>query len=189
MVYIGLPGESYAPLTFNPAPAQNVRLPKAAVALRDDMENASMNAVMKGQATEDDSQGYALTNEPKTRKIQLAMREYALRNEGLLCQVLVSSSDAQHRATAAQMLGYPRQSDEQVNALVSASLDADDGVRNDAVRALMVLARAKPDVSTQIPPEPFVRLLRSAMWTDHNKASLLLLALTDSRDPKLLTLS
>jgi hypothetical protein len=34
MVYIGLPGESYQPLTFNPAPAGDIRLPKAAFALR-----------------------------------------------------------------------------------------------------------------------------------------------------------
>src|SRR5205809_333519 len=64
MVYIGLPGESYAALAFNPAPAGRVRLPKAALALRDEMDKAWMNAVMKGHATEDDSEGYALTNEP-----------------------------------------------------------------------------------------------------------------------------
>ena len=47
-------------------------------------------------------------------------------------------------APLAQMLGYARQSDQQVDALVHASLDADDDVRNDAVRALEVLAGAKP---------------------------------------------
>jgi hypothetical protein len=92
-------------------------------------------------------------------------------------QVLASSSDARHRAIAAQMLGYGRQSNDQIDALVGASLDADDNVRNDAVRALWVLAGAKP---------PFIRLLRSAAWSDHNKASLLLEALTESRDPSVL---
>jgi hypothetical protein len=188
MAYIGLPGESYKPLAFNPAPAQDVRLPKAALALCEEMDKAWGNAVMRGHATEDDSEGYALTNERKARRAQLAIREYALRNESLILQVLASSSDAQHRAIAAQMLGYGRQSDEQVDALVRASLDADDGVRNDALRALWALAGAKPDLAKRIPPEPFVRLLRSGAWSDHNKASLLLLALTKSRDPKVLTL-
>jgi hypothetical protein len=188
MVYIGLPGESYQALAFNPAPTQDVRLPRVAVALREEMEKAWMNAVMKGHSTEDDSEGYTLTNDAKARRAQLAIREYALRNEGLILEVLASSSDARHRAIAAQMLGYARQSNEQVDALVQAGFDADDGVRNDAVRALEVLAGAKPDLARRIPAEPFIRLLRSGAWSDHNKASLVLLALTKSRDPKMLAL-
>ena len=187
-VYIGLPGKSYEPLTFDAAPTQKVRLPKAAVALSDAMDKAWTNAIMKGHASEDDSQGYALSDEPKTRKAQLALREYALHNEALIFEVLASSSNAEHRAITALMLGYGRQSGEQVDALVHASLDSDDSVRNAAVRALEVLAGAKPDLAKRIPPEPFVRLLRSGSWLDHNKASLVLVALTNGRDPKLLSL-
>ena len=186
MVYIGLPGESYQALACNPAPAGDIRFPKAAVALRKEMDKALMSAVMKGHATEDDSEGFSLTNDPKARRAELAIREYALRNETLILQVLALSSDARHRAIAAQMLGYGRQSDEQIDALVRASLDADDSVRNDAVRALGVLAGVKPNLAQRIPPEPFVRLLRSGTWSDHNKASLLLLALTKRRDPRVL---
>jgi hypothetical protein len=184
MMYIGLPGESYQALVFNPAPAGDIKFPKEVVVLRQESDKAWMNAVMKGHSAEDDSQGFALTNDPKAKKAQMAIREYALRNEALILQVLASSSDARHRAMAAEMLGYGRQSDEQIDALVRASLDADDGVRNDAVRALAVLAGAKPSLAQRIPPEPFVRLLRSGKWSDHNKASLLLLALTKGRDSK-----
>ena len=77
-------------------------------------------AVMKAHATEDDSEGYALTNDPKARKAELAIRDYALRNETLTLDVLASSSDARHRVIAAQMLGYGRQSAEQIDALVGA---------------------------------------------------------------------
>jgi hypothetical protein len=185
-VYIGLPGESYRALEFNPAPTGTLRFPKAALALREQMDKMWQNAVMKGQAAEDDSQGYALPNEPKARQAALAIREYALQHEALILQVLTSSSNSFHRAVAAQMLGYSRESGEQVDALVHASLDVDYGVRNDAVRALEVLAGAKPDVAKRIPAEPFIRLLRSGTWLDHNKASLVLLALTETRDPKLL---
>jgi len=188
MMYIGLPGESYQALAFNPTPAGDIRFPNAAVALREEMDKAFIDAVMQGHATADDSEGFTLLNDPEARRAALAIREYALRNEALILQVLSSSSDGRHRAIAAQMLGYGRQSDEQIDALVRASLDSDDGVRNDAVRALAVLAGAKPNLAKKIPPETFVRLLRSGAWTDHNKASLLLVALTKSRDPKVLTL-
>ena len=53
------------------------------------------------------------------------------------------------------MAGYGRQSSEQIDALVRASLDPDDNVRNDAVRALAVLAGAKPNLAQKISPEPF----------------------------------
>jgi hypothetical protein len=186
MVYIGLPGESYRALAFNPTPAGTIRFPRDVERLRQRMEDAWMSAVMQGRATEDDSEGYALASDPKARTEQLAMRDYALHNEALVVQVLSSSSDARHRAIAAQLLGYGRQSDEQIDALVRASLDSDDDVRNDAVRALWVLGGAKPKLAERIPLEPFVRLLRSGAWSDHNKASLVLVALTKSRDPRVL---
>jgi len=186
MVYIGLPGASYQELVFRPAPTGAIRFSKDAVKLSDAMEDASMSAVMHGHSSEDDSEGYALTNDPRTRKAQLALRDYALHNEPLILEILSTSSDARHRAVAAQMLGYGRQSDEQIAALVQASLDTDDDVRNNAVRALWVLAGAKPDVARRIPPEPFIRLLRSGAWSDHNKASLLFMGLTKSRDPRVL---
>jgi len=186
MVYIGLPGESYQALALNPAPTGDVRFPKDAVRLRDALEDAWTRAVMSGHATEDDSEGYTLTNDPKARRAELAIRDYALQHEDLVLHVLTSSGDARHRAIAAQMMGYGRQSDQQVDALVHAGLDADDGVRNDAVRALEVLATAKPAAARRIPTEPFLRLMRSGAWSDHNKASLVLVALTASRDPQVL---
>jgi len=105
-------------------------------------------------------------------------RDYALRNEALVFDVLASSSGARHRAIAAQMCGYGRQSNEQIDALVHASLDGDDGVRNDAVRALAVLAGAKPQLAQRIPAATFIRLLRSGSWSDHNKGAALLTVVT-----------
>jgi hypothetical protein len=186
MAYIGLPGESYQPLTWNPAPSGDVRLTTVAVTLQKAVDDSLMTAIMNGQAAEDDSEGYALSKEPAARKAQLAVRDYALQNEPLLLRVLASSSDTEHRATAAAMVGYARQSGEQIDALVRASLDPYEGVRNNAVRALGVLARARPELAQRIPAEPFTRLLRSGTWLDHNKGSLLLDALTRRRDPRVL---
>lgn len=186
LVYIGLPGASYEALGFDPAPTGSARLPKDAVKLGGALDEALANAVTSGHATEDDSAGYTLTDDPKARHLQLAFRDYALQHEDLLKQVLTSSSDADQRALSAQMLGYARQSDVQIDALVKASLDSDGGVRNNAIRALEVLATGKPELATSIPPGPFIRLLRSGAWLDHNKTSLVLVALTATRDEKLL---
>jgi hypothetical protein len=186
IAYIGLPGESYQSLTWNAAPTGDVRLPGAAVTLQKTLDDLLMKAIMHGQAGEDDSEGYALAKDPDARKVQLAIRDYALQNEALLRRVLRSSSDGEHRAAAALLLGYGRQSGEQIDALVRASLDPHEGVRNNAVRALGVMARGKPALAQRIPAAPFIRLLRSGAWLDHNKGSLLLDALTARRDPQLL---
>lgn len=186
IAYIGLPGESYQPLTWNAAPTGDVRLPIAAVTLQKTADDALMKAIMNGQAAEDDSAGYALSNEPTARKAQLATRDYALQNEPLLLQVLTSSSDGEHRAMAASMLGYGKQSNEQIDALVRASLDPHEGVRNNAIRALGVMARGKPALAPRIPSAPYIRLLQSGTWLDHNKGLLLLDALTTRRDPEVL---
>jgi hypothetical protein len=184
--YIGLPGASYQPLEFNSAPTGAVRLPKAAVSLGEKVEKTLESAVMSGHGTEDDSNGYSLADDPKARQAQLAMRDYAVKNDALLLEVVSTSSDAGHRALAAQMLGYGTQSSAQIDALVHASLDPDDDVRDNATRALWVLAGAKPSLAQQIPTDPFIRLLRSGAWSDHNKSSLALMALTEGRDPQVL---
>jgi len=62
-------------------------------------------------------------------------------------------------------------------------------VRNNATRALALIAlygQQHPDLKIVVPYEPFIDLLNSVAWTDRNKASLALMQLTESRDPKLL---
>lgn len=187
MIYVGLQGESYEQLRLDPAPTGSARLPTKAMKLNDQMGDAWQKAMMSGHGEEDDSAGYTLTKDPDARKAELAMRDFALANEPLILNVLASSSDAEHRAAAALMVGYGRQSNQQIDALVKASLDPDDDTRNNAIRALEVLAGAKPQLAARIPVEPYVRLLRSGSWTDHNKVSLLLDALTQRRDARVLS--
>ena len=188
MIYIGLPGESYRPVSYNAAPSGSERLPPEVVRLHGEADEAMQAAILSGNAAEEDSQGYALSHEPKLRAKQLALRDYALAHESEILSVLARSSDARHRAIAADALGYAQRSDRQVNALVNASLDADDGVRNDAVRALAVLAGSDSGRAKTIPPSSFVRLLASGVWTDHNKGAAVLEALSRGRDAKLLRL-
>ena len=145
-----------------------------------------MEAVEKGAGGEDNSQGYALFTDPATRARQLPMLNYARRHESLIRAVLESSSDAGQRAIAAQLMGYVHSSRMQMAALVRASHDPNADVRNNAVRALGVLAGDSSKRAAQIPAAGFIAMLSSGSWTDRNKSSLLLEVLTRSRDPRLL---
>jgi hypothetical protein len=62
--------------------------------------------------------------------------------------------------------------------------------RNNATRALLViatLAERAPVRRLRIPPQPFIDLLNSLVWTDRNKSAGALEQLTASRDPALLS--
>jgi hypothetical protein len=189
LVYIGLPGASYRSFTYNPAPTGTERLPREILKLEDRFGHAMEQAVRKGgdATSEDDSQGYALLKDPAARAIQMKYRAWALEHEKEIYRVLDSSSSAADRRLAAELLGYVHESREQILALVHAGRDPDDDVRNNATRALGVLARSKIPLEIPIPPDTFIEMLNSGTWTDRNKGSLLLMELTESRDAALLT--
>jgi hypothetical protein len=186
IIYIGLRGDSMRQTLYNVVPRGSARLPPAALEVHRDAEKAWMNAMEKGVSGEDDSQGYALSLDPEARTRQLALHAYVARHSAMVGRVLASSRDVKHRQIAAEMLGYADRSREQIRALVRASRDVDDGVRNNAIRALVVLARSSSKVSAMIPGECFVDLLNSGLWTDRNKSAELLSVLTGQRDRRLL---
>jgi hypothetical protein len=186
MVYIGVAGASSVALQPKRAPAGEERLPAAALKLNQDTEDALRKAVVAGHAQHDQSKGYALSVDPELRTMELKVRDFALVNEELLRKVLLSSSDAEHRAIAAEFLGYVNVSERQIADLTDAARDPDEGVRNNAVRALGVIAASSQERANMIRPKPFIALLKSDKWVDRNKGAWLLLNLTQSRDPKLL---
>ena len=187
MFYIGLPGNSIRNVPYRSTPLGRVRLPARIVSLYQETMEASSKAVRNGSSGEDDSKGYALSVEPDLRAKQLATRAYALHHEPLVRRVLASTQDAEQRIAAAHILGYARQSEEQIEALVKATYDADETVRNNAIRALAVLAQSNPRVAARIPAAHFIAMLSSGSWTDRNKAGFLLDELSKRRDPKLLS--
>ena len=186
IIYIGLPGASIKPTKFNPIPKGKSHFPAEAVELYDQTMEAIGAAISRGIGSEDHSQGFALSNEPAARAKQMEVRAYAVEHEKLIRDVLTSSGDARQRGVAAHLLGYARQSQEQISALVYASHDADDTVRNNATRALGVLADSSPKIAARIPPSGFIGMLSSGSWTDRNKAGLVLMSLTRARDANLL---
>lgn len=186
MIYIGVAGTSSVKLQHKPAPTGEDRLPAAALKLSQEADEALNKAALAGRTQEDDSNGYALSADPELRAKELQIREFALANEALLRTVVSSSSNAEHRAIATQFLGYVNVSARQIADLTEAARDPDEGVRNNAVRALGVIASSSQQRASMIRARPFIALLKSDKWVDRNKGTWLLINLTQSRDPKLL---
>src|SRR5262249_12930658 len=150
MIYIGLPGSSSRVVALNHEPTGPARLPAAIMQLNDQLGDAWMKAVSRGNAGEDRSQGFSLLADPDARAIQLKLRSYAPNHERDIMRVLAASADGRHRAAAAMALGYARVSVTQVNALVDACFDVDSSVRNNAARALDVLFEARGGLAKRI---------------------------------------
>ena len=186
IVYVGLGGRNTVRIPVLDAPTGSTCLPTRAINLYDQAMDAVKEAVMKGNAGEDDSRGYSLSNDPGLRARQLAMHNYALAHERTLKRALQGCKTPEHRRAAAEILGYARRSAGQVAALVRATHDGDPDVRNNALRALWVLAMASVEASAEIPGQDFVDMLNSGNWHDRNKAGALLASLTVVRPRPLL---
>ena len=185
-IFIGLGGSNTKVIRFRVVPEGSTCLPADAIGLYKATLTALNSAIQRGKSGEDDSHGYALSEDPRSRAKQMAMREYAIAHKQLLLDTLQGCRSSEARQAAVEILGYGEKSSTQTDALVQATRDPDDGVRNNAIRALWVLATANPDMASEVPAGDFVDMLNSGLWTDRNKAGQLLLALTVRRDPYLL---
>ncbi len=153
--------------------------------------NALAEAVQKGDAGEDDSQGHALFSYPKLRALQARYIAFAAHDLPRLRAVLHKSSEPQQRALAVQIIAYAPNKSEIVKDLAYGMSDPDAGVRNNSMRALGVLAvfaREHTAKRIRIPMQPFVRMLNSIEWTDRNKSSLALDRLTARHDSAILSI-
>jgi hypothetical protein len=184
MLFIGIEEKGFPALHFRPAPKKNVLLPREMVEAGRALDKAIEQGVLSGDAAEDDSQGHSLAHYPPARAIQEQFVKFAARDIKQLRDVLHNSSNAEHRALAADVLAYTKNKQAVVSDLIAASRDPDGGVRNNAIRALGVMARAQAKI--KIPWSPFIELLNSAVWGDRNKSSITLFLLTQQRDPVLL---
>lgn len=187
-IYIGLAGASSRVFARNQEPTAKLQVSAELDALFQRMNEATFAAVRNGNTAEEQpSPGYRLLKDPRAREAILAVRQYALQHGDDLYRVLESSADSKQRAIAADTLGFVSRSPRQIAALVRASRDADDEVRNNATRALFEIAQSGADAASQIPPDSFIDMLWSAVWSDRNKANMLVFALSTSRDPQLLS--
>jgi hypothetical protein len=191
MLYIGIRERESPALIFRTNPNGTIRLPNEIVKAGKDYAEAHQQAVLNGDVAEDRSAGHSLMNNPKARAAQEKFILIANENLNLLRQVLHESADDAHRALAAEIIAYYKDKSVVVSDLVYAMKDANSTVRNNAMRALGLIAAysfAQPEKNNKIPFEPFVDMLNSIEWTDRNKSSLVLAELTEKRDAELLDL-
>ncbi|HEY6247723.1 MAG TPA: hypothetical protein VIX17_27515 [Pyrinomonadaceae bacterium] len=187
IVYVGFPGKNSQRFEYNAMPEGTLHFPPEVLTLYRETMDILMEAV-HAQAKEDRTKGYAISSYPQLRAKQLAARDYAVRNAALIHSVLNHSRDTEQRVVAAHLLGYAVHNNLQIRSLVNASRDPDDGVRNNAVRALGVLAESNQEIARKIPAQDFVDMLNSGLWKDRNKGGFLLSVLTIPRDPRVLRL-
>lgn len=189
MVYVGVAEEGGPRLELRPQPDGAIRLADDVVMTGQRFAEAHRVAILRGIVSEDVSQGHSLMSDSIARRIQRRYIEIAARDLDTLRKVLRTSASADHRALAAEILGYAADKQSVVDDLVYAMRDASVEVRNNATRALALIAllgQKRPASDIRVPYEPFIDLLNSLAWTDRNKASLALMQLTESRDPTLL---
>jgi hypothetical protein len=189
-VYVGVAENPVRRVQTPPVFTGTARLPEDMIRADDEYGTQVREAVSRGQAREDDSQGHALAADyPPLRAVQQIFIDYARDHAALASEVLATSADARHRAVAAVILGYAPDKRAAATALSRGVSDPDEGVRNNATRALGVIAEysvAHPELGIHIDPSPFVDMLNSVVWTDRNKGLMVLAQLTAGREPGLM---
>ena len=189
ILYVGIQETGALRLLFRKPPKSHLALPQGIVKTYRQFENALQEAVLKGDAADDISQGHSLMANPAARALQERFVVYAGQYRQDLHRVLRHSADAEQRAVAAWVIGYTPKKTAAVDDLEYAIRDSDDGVRNNAMRALWAIAsfaKRRPELGIRIPPAPFIGLLNSIVWSDRNKAMAVLDPLTWDRDAQAL---
>lgn len=186
-VYIGLPGTSSRAFKVDAAPQGDTKVSAELAGLSDEMGAKMFDAVRAGHSEQEGAPGYRLPKEPAARAATMAVRDYALHHEAELLNVAATSGDASQRAIAVDTLGFGTRTPAQMAALLRATRDSDENVRNNATRALVEILRGDSGAAAGLPVDNFIDMLRSGTALDRNKGSGLLMQLTASRDPAVLS--
>jgi hypothetical protein len=190
IAYVGIE-ETPAPAPgYHAPPTGDAVLPPEILETAGEIGTVLMASIQGGgDQREDPSQGHALAMNPDVRALQERYLVYVEQYRDVLVEVLHGSADGEQRAIAATVIGYASDKLAVIPELEHAVLDSYGKVRNNAIRALGLMAlyaNEHPDLGLEIQPDPYIDMLNSVLHTDRNKASLILLFLTSSRDPELL---
>lgn len=143
--------------------------------------SALRNAAARGKGAEDLTQGHSLMADPDARAFQTRFLAIARDQLPLLSDVLRNSSDEEHRAAAAYIIGYAPKKADVINDLQLAMQDPAPGARSNAMRALAaigVLATREPAQGIRISPTWFVEMLNSIVLSDRHRAAIALGSIT-----------
>jgi hypothetical protein len=184
ILYIGVEEEPSIGRQYLPEPTGDLVLPLEIQETARQLESAIIAAVRAGDAGEDRSQGHSLMMNADARSLQERYVEYADEYREMLIEVLHES--AIQRDLAATVLAYASDKKAIVPHLEMTVLDSNAEVRNNAMRALGLIAQYAvdhPELEIALDATVFVDMLNSVVFGDRNKASFVLLALTESRAP------
>jgi hypothetical protein len=190
-LFVGIEEGDAPRFDYRPLPRGSAALPNSMTAAYDQHISALETALAKGDKSldEDDSQGHALSSDPVMRAQEEKAIAFDASNLALVRTVLKDSADATQRAVAAWIMGYAPDKRAILGDLIDAARDPDDTVRNNATRAIGVIAEFasdRPELGIRIDPSPFVDMLNSLTWTDRNKATMVLSGLTENRSAEAL---
>lgn len=191
MLYVGVGETDDVQLKFRKAPVARVQLPDEMINSYRNFTHQLDEAVQRGEVHEEDSNGYALNESALVLAEQRKFISYANEQLPIIIRVLTAAGDPEQRAAAAQILAYSANRKKAITYLLYAVTDENEEVRNNASRAISILAgyiRRHPDEKLYISPDPFINMLNSIVWTDRNKAASVLMELTALRDRKMLNL-
>lgn len=187
ILYVGV--DDQAPQPYRSAPAGEIKLDQFILHTYNQYNDHLREAVLAGQATENDEQGHVLLDYPPLKPFQDSLIAYSAAQLPLLKKVISESRFAEHRRAASWIIAFAKNKRDITSDLLLASDDADEAVRNNATRALGVLGRyanQHPAEGITIREDRFISRLRSNVWTDRNKSAMLLEALTAGRDTGIL---
>ena len=141
VLYVGIQEEADPRFEFNPPPQSDIALPQGIVEDYENFEDAIEEAVLKGDAREDHSQGHSLTFDPTVRAFQERFIVHAERHLERIRDVLRNAADAKQRVVAATVIGYAQDKRIVLDDLQNAARDSNEDVRSPAMRSLMPIVR------------------------------------------------
>lgn len=191
ILFVGIEEKGAPHFDFREPPAGSDQLPEEMAEAYGGFMQALEAAVRGGNNGDDLRAGHSLMADPAARAFQERFVAFAELDLPRIREVLRNSSNDEHRAMAAYIIGYAPRKREVVDDLQYAIQDSNDSVRNNAMRALGaigVLAARDPDLGIRISPTWFVQMLNSILWSDRNKAAMALVSLTEDRPAPVLDL-
>ena len=140
IVFIGVEEILATQLAYHTPPEDRIRLPSEILRTEREADEAMGVAFRNGDRREDHSEGHSFAHDPEARAIQERFVGLAEEHWDTLIQVLHTSSRPQDRATAARVIAYAGDKAAVAPHLEHAILDSDVDVKNNATRALAIIA-------------------------------------------------
>ncbi len=189
ILYVGIEERGAPHFDYRLPPASDATLPEEVTGLYEQFLTLYRDAARRGVGEDYMAQGHPLSLDPAVRAVQERFPALVDAHLSRIREVLRNSADERHRAIAAQLIGYTSKKHVVVNDLQYALRDPDDGVRYNAIRALVAIAKLgerDPELGLKVEPTWLIEMLNSLLWNDRMKAAEALAVLTEKRDSRTL---